>query len=91
MPINTKLLGEDDKGFFEKIRECFVGVFKFILKNHGTDTLATRAPIEGDLNEIDTGVFTTVLNIFKKERIKAFSVDIDEQIEYEDAVKGKNN
>lgn len=85
MFINTKLLGEDDKGFFEKLWEGFVGVFKFLLKNKGADTLATRAPIEGDLNDLDTGLFTTILNIFKNGWISAFSGEVDENIEFEDA------
>jgi len=89
MFINTKLLGEDDKGFFEKLWEGFVGVFKFILKNKGTDTLATRAPIEGDLNNLDTGVFRTILNIFKNGWISAFSGEVDENIEFEDAARAK--
>ncbi len=44
MFINTKLLGEDDDRFFKKLWEGFVGVFKFLFKNQGTDTLATKAP-----------------------------------------------
>lgn len=85
MFINTKLLGEDDDGFFDKLWEGFVGVFKFLFKNQGTDTLATRAPLEGDLNNIDTGVFSTILNIFKNAWIQAFSGEVDENIEFEDA------
>lgn len=85
MFINTKLLGEEDKGFFEKLWEGFVGVFKFIFKNQGTDTLATRAPLEGDLNNVETGVFRTVLNLLKNAWIEAFSAEIDEDIEFKDA------
>lgn len=87
MFINTKLIGEEDKGFFEKIWEGFVGVFKFLFKNQGTDTLATKVPLEGDLNNLDTGVLSTVLNIFKNAWIKAFTTDVDEDINYKEAVK----
>lgn len=87
MFINTELIGEEDQGFFEKIWEGFVGVFKFLFKNQGTDTLATKAPFEGDLNEVDTGVLTTVLNIFKNAWISAFSSDVDEEINYQEARK----
>lgn len=86
MFINTKLLGEEDKGFFEKLWEGFVGVFKFLLKNHGTDTLATKAPLQGDLNNLDTELLSTILNIFKNGWIQAFTTDVDENIEYEDAL-----
>ena len=87
MFINTKILGEEDQGFFEKLWEGFVGVFKFLFKNQGTDTLATRAPIEGDLNKIDTGVLKTVLNIFKNAWFEAFSPQVEEEINYQDAVQ----
>ena len=88
MFINTKLHGEEDQGFFERLWEGFVGVFKFLFKNHGTDTLATKAPFEGDLNNVDTGVLKTVLNIFKNAWFDAFKPKVEEDIEYKDAVKG---
>lgn len=87
MFINTELIGEEDQGFFEKIWEGFVGVFKFLFKNQGTDTLATKAPLEGDLNNVDTGVISTILNIFKNAWISAFTTDVDEDINYKEAVE----
>ncbi len=89
--INTELIGEEDQGFFEKLWEGFVGVFKFLFKNQGTDTLATKAPFEGDLNEVDTGVTTTILNIFKNAWISAFTSDVDQEINYEEARKEAGN
>lgn len=85
MFINTKLIGKEDKGVFEKLWEGFVGVFKFLFKNQETDTLATRTPFEGDLNEVDTGVLKTVLNIFKNAWFSAFSAEVEEDINYTDA------
>ena len=87
MFIDTELLGEEDTGFFENLWEGFVGVFKFLFKNHGTDTLATRAPLEGDLSQVDTGVLTTVLNILKNGWIQAFNPEVDQDIEFGDAVR----
>lgn len=91
MFIDTELIGEEDQGFFEKVWEGFVGVFKFLFKNQGTDTLATRTPFEGDLNEIDTGVFKTILNIFKNAWFSAFSPEVDENIEYQEVQKAAKN
>src|SRR5690606_36519056 len=82
MFINIKLLGEDDKGFFEKLWEGFVGVFKFLFKNQGTDTLATRAPLEGDLNNLGTDIIPTLLNIFRNAWIQAFSGTVDKDINF---------
>jgi hypothetical protein len=86
MLINTKLIEKDDDGgIFKKLWEGFVGFLKFALKNQGTDTLATRVPLEGDLNNVESGVWTTVLNIFKNAWIEAFKGSIDADIEFEDA------
>ncbi|WP_417861527.1 DUF748 domain-containing protein [Winogradskyella sediminis] len=83
---DTKLIGEGD-GFLEILWEGFVGFFKFILKNQGTDTLATKVPFEGDLNNVEAGVWPTVLNIFKNAWIKAFTGEVDDDINFKDAFK----
>ena len=83
---NTKLIGKDDS-FLEVLWEGFVGFFKFVLKNQGTDTLATKVPFEGDLNHVEAGVWPTVLNIFENAWIKAFKGEVDNDINYKDAFK----
>lgn len=91
MFINTTLIGKEDQGFFEKLWEGFVGVLKFVFKNQGTDTLATKAPLEGNLNQVESELIPTILNIFKNAWIKAFSEDVDENINYRDAVEESKN
>lgn len=87
MFIDTKLLGKADKdGFFKTLWEGFVGVFKFLFKNQGTDTLATKVPMEGDLTKVDTSVFSTIINIFKNAWIQAFTTQVEGDIKYEDAL-----
>jgi hypothetical protein len=81
---DTKLIGKDD-GFIEVLWEGFVGFFKFVLKNQGTDTLATKVPFEGDLNNVKTGTWPTVFNIFKNAWIEAFTGEVDGDINYKDA------
>ena len=86
---DSKLIGKED-GFIETLWEGFVGFFKFILKNQGTDTVATKVPIEGDLNNVDAGVWPTVLNIFKNGWIQAFKSQVDEEINFGDALKNED-
>lgn len=81
---DTKLIGEGDS-FLDVLWEGFVGFFKFILANQSTDTLATRIPFEGDLNNVQAGVWPTILNIFENAWIKAFTGSPDGSIEYKDA------
>ncbi|MFD1096463.1 DUF748 domain-containing protein [Salegentibacter chungangensis] len=88
MFINTKLIEKNDEGgIFKKLWEGFVGLFKFVLKNQGTDTLATRVPLEGDLNNVKSGVLPTIFNIFENAWIDAFRGTVDKDIEFEDAQK----
>ncbi len=86
MFTNTTMIGKED-GFLETLWEGFTSFFKFILKNQGTDTIATEVPIEGDLNNIEAGVWPTIGGIFKNGWFKAFSNQTDESIEYKDAFK----
>ncbi|MEH6766072.1 MAG: DUF748 domain-containing protein [Aequorivita antarctica] len=83
---DTTLIGKGDS-FLDVIWEGFVGFFKFVLKNQGTDTLATKVPFEGDLNDVKTGVWPTVLNIFENAWIQAFKGEVDNDINYKDAFK----
>jgi len=82
---NTKLISKED-GIFEMIWEGFVGMFKFILKNQGTDTLATRVPLEGDLSDVNANIWSTVFSIFQNGWISAFKGQVDQDIDYEDAI-----
>ena len=83
---HTTMIGKED-GFLETLWEGFTSFFKFILKNKGTDTIATEVPIEGDLNNPEAGIWPTIGNIFKNGWIKAFRGETDESIEYKDAFK----
>ena len=81
---DTKLIGKDD-GFLSTLWEGFVGFFKFALKNQKKDTLATKVPIEGDLNNVTPKIWPTITRIFKNAWIKAFQGVTDDSIEFEDA------
>ena len=84
---NGKLIGKED-GFLNTLWEGFVGIFKFILKNQKENTLATKVPLEGDLNNVKTKVLPSVVNIFKNAWIQAFKGTVDDTIEFEDADNG---
>lgn len=84
MITDSKLIGKDD-GFLGVLWEGFIGFFKFILKNQSTDTLATKVPLEGDLNNVEAGTWPTVINIFGNAWIKAFKGEVDDDIDFKDA------
>ncbi|MDO1511177.1 DUF748 domain-containing protein [Maribacter confluentis] len=84
---NAKLIGKDD-GFLKTLWEGFVGFFKFLLKNHRQDTLATKIPIEGDLNSAKTKIIPTITGILKNAWIKAYKGVVDDDLNFKDATEG---
>lgn len=86
---DSKMISKED-GILGVIWEGFVGMFKFILKNQGTDTIATEVPLEGDLNNIEAGILPTIFNIFENGWFHAFKTDINDEIEYKDAFLDKD-
>ncbi|MHA7056938.1 DUF748 domain-containing protein [Aquimarina sp. M1] len=87
---DAKLLGKED-GFLNTLWEGFVGFFKFLLKNHKNNTLATKIPLEGDLNKVQTNLWSTIFSIFENAWIKAFENITDDSVKFEDALKAGND
>jgi len=83
---DSKLIGDED-GFLGTLWEGFVGFFKFVLKNQKNNTLATKVPIEGDLNNVGPKIWPTITGIFKNAWIQAFKGVVDDDIDFEDAAK----
>ncbi len=85
---DSQLVGGEQDSFLNTLWEGFVGFFKFMLKNKGNNTLATKVPIEGDLNNVKTKVWPTIWNVFKNGWIKAYKGVFDDEVNFEDAKKG---
>lgn len=83
---DASLIGKED-GFLATLWEGFVGFFKFLLKNKGNNTLATKVPLQGNLNQVEGEVWPTLFNLVKNGWIKAFTPDTDDTIRFEDALK----
>lgn len=83
---DVKLLGKED-GFFNGIWEGFVGFFKFVFKNQKKNTLATKVPLQGDLNNIETRIWPALLNILENAWIKSYKESTDNKIDFEDALQ----
>ncbi|TSE09150.1 DUF748 domain-containing protein [Aquimarina algiphila] len=86
MLTDARLIGRED-GFLDTLWEGFVGFFKFALKNHKTNTLATKVPLEGDLNTVESNIWVAIFNIFENAWIKAFKGMTDNSVNFEDAKK----
>jgi len=80
-------LEKEKDGFLRKVWEGIVGVTEDILKNKGKNQFATQVPLEGRVDNVDTNVWRTILNVLKNGFIKAFSKSIDQSVEFEDAAR----
>ncbi|MGC1515876.1 MAG: DUF748 domain-containing protein, partial [Maribacter sp.] len=87
---DAKLIGKDD-GFLDTLWEGFVGFFKFVLKNQKENTVATKIPIEGDLNNVNAKIWPTITRLFKNGWITAYKGVIDDDVSFEDASKGADS
>ena len=85
---DTRLISPEEP-FLTKLWEGFVGFFKFVLKNQRTDTLATKVPLEGDLNAPNTEIWPAIKAIFRNAWVEAFQRTVDNEIEYKDAFVDK--
>lgn len=83
---DAQLIDQGD-GFFKQLWEGVVGVVKFVFKNQSTDKVATKIPIEGDLDNVEAGAWQTFVNIVRNAWVKAFQENIDEDIEFSDVQK----
>jgi len=82
---DAKFIGKEDK-FLEKIWEGFVSIFEWALQNKGNDTLALKAPVEGDLNDVKTSIWPTIGSMFRNAFVSAVKGEVDDEIEFEDAL-----
>ncbi len=80
---------DEDSSFIEKAWAGLLELTTKIFKNPDSETFATRAPFEGDLNETDTNILETIFNVFKNAFIEAFTKDVDGLVDF-DALNNKN-
>ncbi len=83
--ISDAELIEPEEPFLSRVWEGFVGFFGFVLKNQRTDTLASKVPLEGDLNDPNTEIWPAIKAIFRNAWIEAFNRTVDNEIDYKDA------
>ena len=75
---------ESEGNFIQKSWEALVGAVTELFENQAKDQLATRVPLEGNLNDPDVGVWPTVWNVFKNAFVNAFSKQVDHTLEFEE-------
>lgn len=81
---NVKVLSlkEDAQKPLNMVWQSIVGFLSEVFENQKEDQLATRVPLQGNLNNVEAGVWPTVWNIFRNAFVKAFESNIDNTVEF---------
>jgi hypothetical protein len=89
--IGVKLvdLEKDKDKPVELLWESFVGLVKDVFKNQKENQIATKVPIEGNLNNVKTATWPTVWNIFENAFVKAFDRNTDNSVHFAQGADGK--
>ncbi|HTJ51309.1 MAG TPA: DUF748 domain-containing protein, partial [Cyclobacteriaceae bacterium] len=76
------VLGKEDRkdNVFRKLWEAFAGTVGQIFKNQPKDQVATKIPFQGSLNNPDTDIWTTILNVLENAFVQAIQPSIDNEI-----------
>jgi hypothetical protein len=80
--VRVVSLKEDGQKPLNLLWQAVVGFLAEVFENQKEDQLATRVPMDGDLNNIEAGVWPTVWNIFRNAFVKAFERNIDDTVEF---------
>ncbi|UII30280.1 DUF748 domain-containing protein [Fulvivirga ulvae] len=75
---------EDKKKPLQLVWEAISGFILEIFENQPKDQFATRVPMEGNLNQVKSGIWPTIGNIFKNAFIQAFKKKTDDSVSFDD-------
>jgi hypothetical protein len=76
---------KEDKNPLNLLWEGMVGALKDVFKNQKKNQLATRMPLEGNLENLDVAFWPAVWNIFRNAFVSAFKLNTDNTVEFTDA------
>ena len=74
----------DDDGFFRGMTEALSGFIAELFENQQRDQIATRIPISGSLDDVNTPLLTTLAGILRNAFIEAINSDIEDTVEWKD-------
>jgi hypothetical protein len=76
------VVGAEDRNdsFLHKLWEGVVGTVTDILTNQPKDQFATKIPLEGDLSNPDTKIWTAIIEVLRNAFVQALFPSIDQEI-----------
>lgn len=74
--------GEGKGDLLQNIWETLVATVTEIFENQPKDQLATKVPLQGDLNEPETAILPAIWNVFLNAFVEAFTKNIDGTVKF---------
>jgi hypothetical protein len=72
------------------IWQSIVGVVAEFFENQKEDQFATKVPLQGNLEDIKSGVWPTIWNIFRNAFVQAFERNTDDTIKFSESIAQVN-
>ncbi len=73
----------DEDNPIEMLFEGLMGGITELLENDDSELVATKIPITGNLNDVETPIFPAIVGIFKNAFIEAYEIDIEDLLSFE--------
>ncbi len=77
---------KDKKNPINLVWQSIVGVVAEFFENQKENQFATKVPLQGNLNNIESGVWPTVWNVFRNAFVQAFERNTDNTIKFSDSI-----
>jgi hypothetical protein len=83
---NVKVVSweKDKKKPLNLIWQAIVDVVAEFFENQKEDQFATKVPLQGNLKDIESGVWPTIWNVFRNAFVKAFERNTDNTVKFSD-------
>lgn len=75
---------KDKKNPINLLWQSIVGVVAEFFENQEEDQFATKVPLQGDLENIESGVWPSIWNVFRNAFVQAFERNTDNTIKFAD-------
>jgi hypothetical protein len=75
---------KDKENPLNLIWQSIVGTVAEFFENQEEDQFATKVPLQGNLENIDSGVWPTIWNVFRNAFVQAFEQNTDNTIKFAD-------
>ncbi len=75
---------KDKDNIFQMVWEGIVELGSEVFENHKEDQVASRVPLQGELGQVQTDIWTTIFTVLKNAYIEALKREVDNTVKLEE-------